>query len=115
MFLVENRLADDAVRRNVAAGGHYFDRDTMRCFGSRVHEGYDLGDGSTLVIMSNRDRGLGSLGAVADGRRHYYLILVDAAGDTSNLAGELHYDVSKETGYWFSLRAARSAAKRFRA
>jgi hypothetical protein len=119
-FLVENQLADQAVRRNVAAGGHYFDRDTMRGFGSRVHEGYDLGNGDTLVIMSNKDR---HSTAVVFGRRHYYLILVDEKGDTHNLASEYDpktkhmpaeydYDVCKNTGYWMSLRAARAAAKR---
>jgi hypothetical protein len=109
-FLVENELADAAVRRNAGAGGHYFDRDTMRSFGSRVHEGYDWGDGNTLVIMSNRDR----WGSVANGRRHYFLILVDAEGGTSKDVPDERYDVSKGTGYWMSLRAARAAVKRLR-
>lgn len=114
-FLVENKLADDAVRRNAGAGFHYFDKDTMRAFGSRVHEGYDFGDGRTLVIMSNKDRGW-RLGAVLDGRRHYYFVTVEADGSTSReLPGEFRYEVSKQTGYWMSLASARRAVKRLRA
>lgn len=118
MFLVENKLADEAVRRNVAAGFHYFDRDTMRGFGSKVHEGYDLGGGDTLVIMSNKDRGFsfgGQFAAVVNGRRHYYFVIVRANGSTSkDLPAPLRYDVSKGEGYWMSLRAARNAVKRVR-
>lgn len=117
MFLVENKLADDAVRRNVGAGYHYFDKDTMRGFGSRVHEGYDLGDGATLVIMSNKDKGMwldGKRCAVVNGRRHYYLIIVGKDGSTAKpMPGEFRYDVGEGTGYWLSLRAARAAAKRY--
>jgi len=108
-FLVENKLADDAVRRNVGRGGHYFDADTMRSFGSKVHEGYDAGEAGTIVIMSNRDA---KFGTVCGGRRHYYLIIVDNAGYPRNMNGEFSYDVCKETGYWMSLPAARKAAKR---
>ena len=114
MFMVENRIADEAVRRNVGAGYHYFDKDTMRGFGSRVHEGYDLGHGNTLVIMSNKDRGF-SLGAVVNGRRHYYLITVFGDGSTKNLEGDWKYDVCTGKGYWMTLRSARAAAKRYQA
>ena len=119
-FLVENELADNAVRRNAAAGGHYFDKDTLRFFGSRIHEGYDMGDGSTLVIMSNKDKGWqigGERAAVVNGRRHYYFVVVDPKGSThkSLTPDEYRYDVSKGTGYWLSLRGARAAAKRFQA
>lgn len=117
-FLVENRIADEAVRRNVGAGYHYFDKDTMRGFGSRVHEGYDLGNGDTLVIMSNKDRGMfwdGQHVAVLGGRRHYYYVVVRADGSTSKeLPEPFRYDVSKKAGYWFSLRSARAAVKRLR-
>lgn len=109
MLLCDDEVADRAVRRNVGAGYHYFDKDTMRCFGSRVHVGFDLPDGSTIVVMSNRDR----RGSVVNGRRHYYLVLVSKDGDTSrDVPGCDRYDVSKETGYWLSLRAAKSAAVR---
>ncbi len=118
MFMIENKLADDAVRRNVGAGYHYFDKDTMRGFGSRVHEGYDLGNGDTLVIMSNKDKGMhfdGKWVAVCNGRRHYYFIIVDKDGSTSKpMEGEFKYDVCDGTGYWMSLRAARNAVKRYR-
>ncbi len=115
MFMVENKLADDAVRRNAGAGYHYFDKDTMRAFGSRVHEGYDLGDGDTLVIMSNKDRAWGHFPGVVGCRRHYYFVIVRADGSTSkDLPGNLRYDVSKGEGYWMSLRTARAQVKRVR-
>lgn len=114
-FMVENELADAAVRRNVGAGYHYFDRDTMRGFGSKVHEGYDFGDGDTLVIMSNRDKNGWGGAAVCGGRRHYYFVVVRADGSTSkDLPDEFRYDVSKETGYWMTLASARRAVKRLR-
>lgn len=118
-FLVENKLADDAVRRNAGAGYHYFDKDTLRWFGSKVHEGYDLGDGATLVLMSNKDRGMdlgGQRCAVVRGRRHYYFVVVSADGDTDKKAmpDEFRYDVSKETGYWMSLATARRQVNKIR-
>ncbi len=92
-----------AVERNVRAGYHYFDADTMRGFGSRAHDGYGLANGSTLVVMSNRDE----RGNVVDGRRHYYVISVSKDGDTENVSG---YSVVDGNGYWLTLASAREWA-----
>lgn len=107
MAIHKDPVAEEAIRLNIGAGYHYFDPDTMRGFGSRVHEGYRLDDGGILLIMSNKDR----FGHVLAGRRHYYLGVVLPSGEMRHLAGAYCYDLSKETGYTLSLRAARAAAK----
>jgi hypothetical protein len=98
-----NDASEAAIRRAVKAGSHYFDAGTMRSFGSKAYEGFDRPDGSTVVVMSNRDR----WGAVLGGRRHYFLCVVSAEGSTDSV----DYDVCKGTGYWFSKAAAVKAAK----
>jgi hypothetical protein len=103
-----NDASEAAIRRAVAAGSHYFDAGTMRCFGSKAYDGYDLPDGSTVIVMSNKDwRPMFGGQGVCNGRRHFYLCIVTADGDTKSL----DYDVSKGTGYWFSKASAVRAAK----
>lgn len=64
-------------------------------------------DGSTVIVMSNKDRP-SSLGrGVLDGRRHYLLCIVSKDGETKSH----NYDVSEGTGYWFSKASAVRAAK----
>lgn len=102
-----NNASEAAIKRAADSGSHYFDAGTMRWFGSKAYEGFDLPDGSTVVVMSNKDRP-SSLGrGVLGGRRHFYLCLVGKDGSTDSV----NYDVSKGTGYWFSKPAAVRAAK----
>lgn len=107
MGIHKDAAADEAIRRNIGAGYHYFDPDTMRAFGSKVHEGYRIHDGVILLIMSNRDR----FGHVLDGKRHYYLGAIMPDGDMRHLPGQYRYDLSHETGYTMSLRSARTQAQ----
>lgn len=107
MTIHKDPVADEAIRRNMGAGYHYFDPDTMRAFGSRVHEGYRLGDGRIILIMSNRDR----YGHVLAGKRHYYLRCIMPDGDMRHIAGAWCYDLIHDTGYTMSLRGARAAVR----
>ena len=51
---VTNCNAKRAIRRNAAAGFHYFEPATMDAFGSIVHKAYEGRDGTYWVVMSNR-------------------------------------------------------------
>lgn len=103
----KDAAADEAIRRNVGAGYHYFDPDTMRAFCSKVHEGYRIHDGVILLIMSNRDR----FGHVLNGRRHYYLGAIMPDGAMRHLSGDYCYDLSHGSGYTMSIRSARTWAR----
>jgi len=106
-FMVENKLADDAARRNVAAGYHYFDADTMKGFGSKLHEGYDAGESGTIVVMSNKSRS----DYIVNGRRHYFIMRVAMDGRTHRVEGH-EYNVSERSGYYLTLAGARGAARK---
>lgn len=95
-----------AIKRNRAAGLHYFDPETMEFFESIAHKGYNAADGSTFVVMSNRAGSADFLELCADvavicggdptdqeqlalpagGERYYYVIRVDQAGHTTNVS-----------------------------
>lgn len=106
-MITDCEIAQAAVDRNKEAGYHYFDEDTLQFFGSKVHDGYEIDDDVTLVVMSNQDK---HPSGVLDGRRHWYLIIVGKDGRVSKPSGDLRYDVSAGTGYWFTGREAIDAA-----
>lgn len=109
-------VADLARERYVRNGGHYFDPDTMRWFGSRVEGGVNVRGGSTIILMSNQDRGMvfeGRRVAVLNGKRHYYMIVIHPDGGIDD--GWPKYDVSAGTGYWLTKHAAIVAAEEFAA
>lgn len=91
-----------AMERNAAAGFHYFESDTMRYFKSKAHTGFDMPDGSTLVVMSNRGE------YVVDGRRHYFVVGFGVDGRHSNESG---YNVTRAEGYWLTRRSAERFAR----
>lgn len=101
MSLHPDYIVHLAMERNARAGQHYFDDDTLRGFGSKAHEGFAMEDGSTLVVMSNKDRN----GWVVGGARHYYVVSIGADGIASNKAGS-GYSVTNNEGFWMTLRSA---------
>lgn len=107
---------DNATRAVSNSGSHFFDRDTMRFFGSRTYELYEGHNGSFLV-MSDRDSH-GAYGA----RRYYYVVQIVPVDDGQswpvanverlNLEPPLVVDeTSGVHGYW-TLEAARRLARR---
>ena len=82
-----NVNAKRAVARNQAAGLHYFDPETMACFGSTIHKAYEGADGTLYVIMSNR------YGEEDDLSHFFYhvVIAVDRDGNATRIAGELDH------------------------
>lgn len=74
-----------AVRQAVtAAGSHFFSKDTMRWFGSRMSEQVYPADGGTYFVTSERDKPVwissGMVPGAWDGQRRYTVRFV-AAGD----------------------------------
>jgi len=93
-----------------AAGSHYFDRDTMRFFRSKV---YDIcestDDGTAYVVMSNR--ATGAFASVNDGRRYYYVIGVDPRDRIVKLDGIMPETPGGVSG-WLTLESARRFARK---
>lgn len=59
---------DEIVRRNRALGHNWFEPETRRWFGSRIHDEV-YGDG--FFVTSERDERAGRYGAAWDGERRY--------------------------------------------
>jgi hypothetical protein len=74
--IIETLTDDDRTFRDIGQvryannqlGHHFFDRDTLRFFSSRVHD--DL-YGGRYFVTSERDESYGSFGAAWDGERRY--------------------------------------------
>jgi hypothetical protein len=90
---------DEIRRRNWAIGGHWFDPDTMRFFGTRVHEQV-YGDG--FFVTSERD-GYGPHNAWGGARR----FTVRRAG------ADGHITTVGEFGGYASRTGAHAAARRY--
>ena len=71
-----NTAARHAVHRNQRAGLHYFDHDTLRHFGSIVHDGYNHPKEGTYVVVSD----------MVDTERRYYVVLVHVDGNTERVS-----------------------------
>lgn len=80
-----NCNAKRAIRRNQAAGYHYFDPATMDVFGSIVHKAYEGRDGTYYVVMSNRYGEEDDLSHF----RYHLVIAVGLDGQATRIAGEL--------------------------
>lgn len=99
-----NVAARHAIRRNMRAGFHYFDPDTMRYHQSQVHAGYNHATAGTFLVLSDFDESRG---------RRYYVLLVHIDGNTERVShpvGQLRYD-QPETYGWESVYTADNYAR----
>lgn len=86
---------------NRELGHHFFDRDTLRFFGGRVHD--DL-YGGRYFVTSERDQSYGSLGAAWDGDRRYTIRMANPDGSI---------DTVGQFGQYGSRSGAHAAAARY--
>lgn len=88
--------------RNSEAGYHFFDKDTLRFFGSRVSETV-YGDG--YFVTSEQDRsGFGQLGQAWNGERRYTIRRAMPNGSIAQ---------ASTFGVWRTLRCAKRVAAYF--
>lgn len=94
----EYRFLRDIERRNIRAGGHWFEPATMRFFASRVHETiYVAKDGRAYFVSSERPPG---------GRRGYAVRVAEVSGNINTVGSVCQY----KTGRAAHAEAARLAA-----
>lgn len=97
------RSVEEIVKYSQDHGGHFFDRDAMRGFGSRLAPDCEVQGSRAYFITSEQDRyGFGELGRAWAGRRLYTIRYMSAGGRI----GEV-----KEFGAFGSLRAARKGLR----
>lgn len=98
------RTMADVRQANAEIGNHWFDRDTLRCFGCRV---IDRLYGGRYFVTSERDSGYvgsdGVIHAAWDGKRRYSVRVAMPDG-TIRTVGEF--------GQYASLSGAKRAAER---
>jgi hypothetical protein len=94
---------DSVISRAKFRGSHFFDKDTMRAFGSRLADDVypDRIGAGTYFMTSERDRDRG-YGAAWNGQRRYTVRYLDSEGE--------FHDAS-EFGEFSSLPAARRIAR----
>lgn len=99
---------DDVIERVKSRGSHFFDKDTMHSFGSRISSNVFPTDFGTYIVTSERDRGVwtsyGFSQAEGWDKRRYTIRFVD-------LTGEFH--TVGEFGDYGSLNGALKGAARY--
>jgi hypothetical protein len=80
------RSLDDVKELNREGGFHYFDRDTLQFFGSRIGETvYPSLDGQRACFVTSEYTGWDRAG------RRYSVRMIDQTGDVSNISEFLQY------------------------